>query len=217
MLRRLLVSEQVWHLQPFEAENGAVMNQKIVSSVLNGIFAAVAAGLKIGESISLPLGTQWALELTRTSEGRIDATMYNPVLDAEGNEVGRKFYQMSTVGNPYGAPMIIQEPSLGIPCRDAGIDLVGNLIGFVAFGEDGALVLRTSLSKLTYSPKPEERASYSVSPEGEVVVGGKSLGYVNAVFLPDKNRMQGYAALVRPNRPNGPVKVLEMEQVAFAM
>lgn len=190
--------------------NGAILNTK---NDLTGVLA----GLLNGESIHIQLGTQWALELTRTSAERIDATMFNAVLDAEGNEVGRKFYQMSTVGNPYGAPMLVQEPSLGIPCCEAGIDLEGGLIGFVAFGEDGALVLRTSLSKLTYSPKLEERATYSVSSEGEVVVGGKSLGYINAVFLPDKNRMQGYVALVRPNRPNGPVKVLEMEQVAFAM
>ncbi len=177
-------------------------------------FIEFILGLGIGETLTIPpevSGTQWAIELKRTDALRVDVTIYNPVGDG-----GRKLYQVTTLGNPWGAPTIIQEPTLGIPCRDAGIDSDGNLVGVVVLNEENAVILRASWSKLAFAPKPEDRVSYSVSPGGEVVIGDKSMGYIHAICLPDKNRMAGWVAFVRPNQPDGPVKKLELEDLVVA-
>jgi hypothetical protein len=148
----------------------------------------------------------WEAKIVNSGEGT-DIILRNPTDDGEG----RKFFEITTVGDPYGAPRVVQEPSLGIPARDAGIDVDGNLVGFVVV-RDGEIVERASLSNLVYMKESTVR----VSEDGELFINDESKGYIQLIFNPDKNRLIGLVAFIGADKPDQ-VKVLEMEEAALAL
>lgn len=189
----------------------ATVNLKVQQMILDAL-----AQLGEGERVVIPrevLGAQWELAVTRTGERRVDLTHRNPADDGTSRF---KFYTADTTGNPYGAMTFDQEPSLGIPCREAGIDMDGKLVGVVVLDEGSKVSLRGSWSKFVWSPKPEERMPYNISLDGEVFINNLSLGFIHGITLPDKNRMRGWVPVVRLGRPTGPVRQFEMEDVAVA-
>ncbi len=154
-------------------------------------------------SISLRGG--WEAEIVE-SDGGNDIVISNPTSDG-----GKKFFEITSVGDPYGAPRVVQEPALGIPARDAGIDIDGNLVGFIVV-RDGQVVERASLSNLVYM----KSSTVDVTIDGELLINGESKGYIHMVFSPDKNRLIGLVAFVGSDKRDE-IEVLEMEQAALKL
>ncbi len=123
-------------------------------------------------------------------------------------EGGYKFFQYSTVDNKYGAGMIEQEPTLGVPCRNCGVDVDGTIVGALVLDEDGKICERFSWSNLVYAQKGE----FLLSNQDELKVNGKTKGFFKAIFLADKNRIKGYVGVFGSAKPEQ-VKVLEMENL----
>jgi len=176
----------------------------IINQKLQAALAELVAQLPIGESISVGpelTGTQWSYTLTATERNgkrRVDARLHNT---SEGIDW---FYAADTAPSDYGAPIVIEEPSLRVPCADAGIvEHQGFLVGVVAFGDS---TLRASWSRLVKVEKKFEFAS-----DGSFSLDGVRIGFVWAITLANKNRIDGYVAVVRPEPPTGPVWVLELE------
>lgn len=160
------------------------------------------------ENLKLKGRGGWVLEAIPTGNGEHDFIITNPT--AEGL---LKFFSVTTVGNPYGAPMIEQEPSLRIPMRDAGIDMDGDIVGAVICDANGHVVERASLSNLFFM----KGQSVEINLGGEVLIDGESKGFIQMLVNPDKNRLVGYVALVGPNPPNNDITVHELETLAVAL
>lgn len=145
----------------------------------------------------------WVLEFT---EGQ-DARIYNVAPDGS-----RKFFEVTTVGDQYGAPRVVQEPDLGIPLRDAGIEKDGNIVGAVVLDAGDQVILRASWSNLRHMQKKP----FGFSRDGQFILDGQSQGYVYAIVQPDKNRLVGYVAYISPTPvTQGQVKHLELETLAI--
>lgn len=160
--------------------------------------------LKVGEEEVILGRGGWLHRITGTDKGA-DIQIYNP--DAAGD--GKKFFAVDTAGNPYGAPMIIQEPSLGVPCRNAGVNVDGNIVGALVVDESGKIAERFSWSNVVFM----KGGSFSISSEGELTVNGETKGYLSIAFLADKNRIQGYVGVFVPQKPVGAPKIVEMEDL----
>lgn len=175
--------------------------QDIEREVLN-----LLAQLKLGESMGLPGRGGWMMRVTACDTG-FDFTHRNPT------EEGRsKFFEYSTAGNSYGAGKIVQEPSLGVACRQCGVEMDGAIVGAIVLGVDDKVVGRFSWSNIVFA----KGQTFSISAEGELVVNGASQGFLHALFLPDKNRLDGYVGVFKTTKPTEAVKVLEMETLLFA-
>lgn len=144
----------------------------------------------------------WKARIFGTEDGT-DIRLFNPT-----DEGGEKFFAVTTRGNPYGAPMVVQEPTLGVPCRNCGVGVDGNIVGALVLNEDGEIVERFSWSNLVFMKDGE----FEIDSDGLLTVNGDFEGYLVAVFLPDKNRMQGYIGVFGPNKPES-IKILEMEDL----
>ena len=149
----------------------------------------------------------WLYKLTGTATGA-DIRIYNPAGDGDKE----KFFAVDTAGNPYGAPMIIQEPSLGIPCRNAGVNVDGHIVGALVTDGSEKIVERFSWSNLVYI----KGGSFNISSDGELTVNGERKGYLSLIFLADKNRIQGYVGVFVPQKPVGCAKVIEMEDLLLS-
>jgi hypothetical protein len=161
--------------------------------------------LEVGEQVVIPGRGGWEMVVKRCEDG-FDFTHRNPV------EEGKyKLFVYNTSGNPYGAGMIVQEPTLGVACRNCGVDVDGAIIGALVLGEDGKIRERFSWSNLVFMKKGE----FSISGEGELKVNGEAKGCLRAIFLADKNRIKGYVGIFGPAKPEK-VKVLEMEDLLLA-
>lgn len=169
--------------------------------------------LSPGESVELPGRGGWEMKVIATDDG----------FDFEHRHIAGngmyKFFTYRTTGNPYGAGKIVQEPTLSVSFANAGIhievapktELSGRIIGAIVLDADGKVVGRFSWSNVVFAQKN----NFSISHDGELVVDGISYGFVHAVFLPDKNRLDGYVGVFKPTKP-GAVRVLEMETLLFA-
>jgi hypothetical protein len=160
--------------------------------------------LKKGESEIILGRGGWCCEISGSDKGA-DIRIYNPVGD--GNK--EKFFAVDTTGNPYGAPMVIQEPTLGVPCNTVnGVEVGGNIVGALVVSEDGKIAERFSWSNLVFI----KRIDFSITAEGELIVNGASKGYLRLLFLADKNRIQGFVGVFVPKKPEK-VIVKEMEDL----
>lgn len=158
--------------------------------------------LSVGQLVVIPGRGGWELVVTRCESG-FDFTHRNPAGDGEND----KFFAYDTTGNPYGAGKIRQEPSLGVQCRNCGVDVDGTIVGAIVLDVDGKVTARFSWSNIVFLKKQR----FSINTQGELVVNGASQGFLHTVFMPDKNRMDGYVGVFKPNPPTNSVKVLEME------
>ncbi len=147
----------------------------------------------------------WEAEIVE-SDGGNDIVISNPTSDG-----GKKFFEITSVGDPYGAPRVIQEPALGIPARDAGIELDANIVGFIIV-QDGKVVERASLSNLTYM----KDSKVEVNLAGELMINDEPKGFIQMLLAPDKNRLIGYVGYVGPNKPEV-VAIEEMETIALRL
>jgi hypothetical protein len=160
--------------------------------------------LAVGESLVLPGRGEWEIVLTKREDG-LDLTHRNPT------KGGCKFFTYDTSGNPYGAGMIVQEPTLGVPCRKCGVDVDGTIVGALVLGEDGKIRERFSWSNLVFMKK----GAFSIGADGAFTVNGVTKGYLVAIFLPDKNRLEGYVGVFGSTKPEK-VKIIEMENLLLA-
>lgn len=192
---------------PYEAKRCNIM--KIVNQELQAALQALIAQLPAGESVTISpeqTGTQWSYTFTASEKDgkrRVDARIHNT---SDGIDW---FYAADTEPHKFGAPIVIEEPSLRVPCTDAGItEQTGFLVGAVAFGV-GNSTLRASWSNLVKVQKKQ----FGFKPDRSFWLGDELIGYVWAIVLANKNRIDGYVAVVRPESPIGPVWVLELEDV----
>lgn len=155
--------------------------------------------LASGEKVQVGGRGGWLYNLIGTEEGA-DLEVVNPAEDG-----GEKFFVFSTVGNPFGAGKIVQERTLGVQ------SIEGRIIGALVVGEDGKIKERFSWSNIVFFKKK----TFSVSAGGELTVDGASKGFLAALFLADKNRIDGFVGIFKPMRPDT-VKVLEMEDLLLA-
>lgn len=186
-------------------------------AINQGVFVelvGVLAKLRPEEEVVILGSGGWELAVKPRQGGGFDFTHRNPTGD------GRlKFFSYDTTGNPYGAGKIVQEPSLGVSLQDAGIhidivgaELAGRIIGAIVLDAESKVVGRFSWSNVVFARKQ----ALSISNDGELVIDGTSQGYVHAIFLPDKNQLDGYVGVFRPTRPTKPVQVIEIETLLFA-
>jgi len=147
----------------------------------------------------------WLLEISEGPDGA-DIRVYNPSDNGQ-----KKFFEYSTHGNPYGAGKIIQEPSLGIPLGNIGIDLDDFLVGMLVIDSSGKVVERFSLTNAILMKKQ----IIHVSSSGELFVNGSTKGFLTILFMPDKNRLSGYVG-VFSFKKSGKVKIVEMEDLLFS-
>ncbi len=171
--------------------------------ILTDEVLARLARLPSGEGVVIPGRGGWEMEIIACEGGGFDLVHRNPVGDGK-----MKFFAYTTVGNKYGAGMMEQEPSLGVPCRDCGVDVDGTIVGALVRGEDGKVRERFSWSNLVFAQK----GTFSIDADGSLTVNGTRKGFLQAVFLPDKNRLRGYVGVFSPTKPVQ-VKVLEMEKI----
>lgn len=157
------------------------------------------------KQVVLDLRGGWKLRLWLNTKGEVEMEHFQP--NAEGR---RKFFVYSTEGNPYGAGKIIQEPDLALVLPKINLPVVGALV----LNEAGDIAERYSWSNLVFMKKSlfeiDENSQLTIVDEnGQPHFKGK----LRAVFLPDKNRMEGYVGIFDPvlERASGPVRVLEME------
>lgn len=115
-----------------------------------------------------------------------------------------------------GNPIIIAEPDLAVgPPRDLSyVDGKGKpvtpdqyIAGLVCFNEDGKTVKRLSISNAVQS-----NVKIVFRERGVIEVGG-TVYWLWILFEKDKNRIRNYDALLYPFSPNGPVKILELEDL----
>lgn len=177
------------------------MNETLLDEILEKL-----GQLKPGETVTLPGRGGWKIEIAACEGGGFDVTHYNP---ADGER--KKFYLYTTVGNPYGAGKMKQEPSLGVPCRDCGVEVAGGIVGALVRGGDGKITDRFSWSNLVFA----KNGTFSIGSDGALTVNGAPKGFLQAVFLPDKNRLEGYVGVFVPAKPKR-VVVLEMEDMLLA-
>jgi hypothetical protein len=169
--------------------------------------AEVLESLKEGEEIIIPGRGGWEMVVKKGKDG-CDFIYRNPVNEAKDKF---KFFVFDTTGNPYGAGMVVQEPTLGVPCKNCGVDVEGTIVGALVLGDDGKVKERFSWSNLVFVKKGE----FSINADGELKVNGEQKGYLQALFLPDKNRLKGYVGVFGGKKPEK-VKILEMEDLLFA-
>lgn len=156
----------------------------------------------------------WMLEIKKLSnEGAFGHRAFNP-----GPDGARRFYETNCYAeiSPYGAPIILQEPDDGIPCRDCGIDQDGEIVGMLVYDEElNLLTIQEATDPLRFSNSKLKKSwglSLEVTQEGEVMIAGKSVGFINLLHQPDKNRMKGWVAHVLPIKPKE-VEIMEMEAI----
>ncbi|MBI5023362.1 MAG: hypothetical protein HZC05_04395 [Candidatus Magasanikbacteria bacterium] len=172
--------------------------------------------LQEGIRITIPGRGGWEYVLTRRHQG-FDINIRCQETSEEGDPTGRdKFFTVDTMYNEYGAPIVVQEPTLGVLCRDAGVDIDGRIVGALVLDDDGTIIKRFSWSKLVFV----EKRGFEITPTGLLFeqshIGVKFLvGHLRALFLPNKNRMDGYVGVFGPDKPTQ-VKVLEMEDLLLA-
>ncbi len=186
------------------------VNQEVSSEV-----AAALAKLAVGDSAEVLGRGGWKIGLTRVNVGgKTDLIHFNP-LDGTGK---RRFFLYTTDGNPYGAGMVVQEPTLGIKLRDCGVDRDGRLVGAIVLDADGKIKVgddgkpcRFSWSNLVYAQHKTVGAV-----DGQLLIDGVSYGHLALVFIADKNRIDGYVGIFKPTKPET-VRVAEMEEFAVEM
>lgn len=155
------------------------------------------------ESVIVLVKGGWELKLTMTKRG-LEFKHYNPW---QGDRNKEAFYTYSN-RNDNGSGMMDQEKTLGVPCQSCGIDNGGRIIGVLVTDDKCEIVDRFSLSKIVYV---QER-DLIISPGGGVYIDGESKGFIGAIFLPDKNRLDGYVAVTFPQKP-AEVREIEMEDL----
>src|SRR3989344_3977431 len=168
----------------------------------------VLQAMAVGEMIVIPGRGGWAMKVMRANTDlEFDFTHVNYASDS-----GEKFYVYDTVDNPHGAGKVFNERTLGVPCRNCGVVIDGNIVGATVLDTANKVTGRFSWSNVIYG----KGGSFSISPDGELVVNGQSQGYLHGVFLADKNRIDGYVGVFRPTKPVSAVLVAEMEQLVLA-
>ncbi|HBV57689.1 MAG TPA: hypothetical protein DEB73_00200 [Candidatus Magasanikbacteria bacterium] len=170
-----------------------------------------------GTEITIPCRGEWECMLTSCcSREWFTATVQCPETDNDGNPTGRyKFFTVKT-SDRHGPPKVTQEPTLGIPCRAAGVDIHGHIISGLVIDADGKITKRLQWSYIVFV----EKRDFEITPTGLLFVqdpaGTKFLvGRLRALFLPDKNRLDGYIGVFGPSDPDNikPVKILNMEDL----
>ena len=161
--------------------------------------------LAIGDSVVVPGRGGWMIKLIKTAKG-FDLIHFNPIKEDE-NQL--KFFRYTTEGDPYGAGIVDQEPTLGIPCNTCGVDLPGLIVGALVLNDERNEILeRYSWTNLVQN----QNKSFRITFEGELKVDGVSKGYLQALFLADVKRMRGYVGLFSPEKPDK-VQVFDMENI----
>lgn len=161
--------------------------------------------LGIGEEIVIEGRGGWRIKLKKAQEG-FDLIHFNPIKDDENQ---MKFFRYTTEGNAYGAGMIDQEPTLGVQCVACGVDVPGLINGALVMNKEGKIVERYSWSNLVLV----QNKNFIITVEGELKINGESKGFLQALFLADKNRIKGHVGVFAPEKPKEKVKVLEMESL----
>jgi len=159
--------------------------------------------LEIGQSVIISVKGGWELEITMTEKG-LEFRHYNPW---QGDRSKEAFYTYSN-RNDNGSGMMDQEKTLGVLCRNCGIDNDGRIVGVLVTDDKCEIVERGGLSKIVYVQEHD----FKISSEGEVQIDNESKGFVGVIFLADKNRIDGYVAVTFPQKPDE-VREIEMEDL----
>src|SRR5680860_419074 len=175
--------------------------ESIIDEGLKDKIPGLLGTLEIGQSVIIPVKGGWELKVTSAKDG-LEFKHYNPW---KGDRSKEAFYTYSN-RNTNGSGMMDQEKTLGIPCRNCGIDNDGRIIG-VLVTDGKEIINRFSLSKIVYL----QEKNIAVSPEGEVIIDEESQGFVRLLFLPDKNRLDGFVCITTPDKHE--VKIMEMEDL----
>lgn len=160
----------------------------------------------IGETWDTPLRKGWKITFTKVEDG-FNVKIYNPTADHKGE----MFFTIDTSSNLYGAPEVIQETTLGISCKDVGVDVNGKVVGALVIGNSGKIEERFSWTNVVFM----KNLSLFISGEGELFIDNKSKGFLKLLFLPDKNRMKGFVGVFTPEKPEK-VKVIELEDLLLS-
>lgn len=178
-----------------------------VMSKAQELFIQAIEALEVGESLTAGpqfTGTQWTYILQRASATRVDAIICN--VDANGVHW---FCDVTTIGHPYGLPMVVEEPSLGVLCADCGLDAEGNVVGAIVLNGNNDSIRRASWSRIVKA----EKGAFKITSESELLVNGVSEGFILGLIASNKNRITGWIAIVAPARRVGPPLLLEVQSL----
>jgi hypothetical protein len=121
----------------------------------------------------------------------LDVFLGNPNM-VDGEWDGRwKFFVTDTSDDSYGAPRIIQEPSLSITAPDGS----GQIVGAIIVNAAGEVVMRASWSNLVFI----QNKAFVLDTDGNLTIDDQLVGTTMILVAPDKNRLygnDGKAALV---------------------
>lgn len=179
-------------------------------STIQEEFVALLNKLGEGEEVDAPLARGWYLRL-----GRLNGELWFQHFNQKSSDGPLLFYMCTSKGRPYGAGIIIEEPSLRVRCSDAGITNLGegdHLVGLVVKGDDGKAKLRASFSNLHTNG-----THIRFSSAGEVFLDEQSIGFIRATVLSNKNRLDGRVALIgsEPLPEGVEMPHLELEDLAL--
>lgn len=119
------------------------------------------------------------------------------------------------VSGQYGQPLIVQEPSLGVPApkgvsildaKGQPVSSTQNLVGFICRDYDGEIVYRLSLTNAH-----NKGIRWHVSDGGVVILDEKPF-WLHSLVAPDRNRMEGLVAFCGPQKRES-VALLELEDL----
>lgn len=187
------------------------------------LMSRAVSSIKGGEVVTVPLGTGWQLDMVRQSDEKLAVKLSNP--DPRDSRVNR-WFEVDTGDteqrpNMYNAPLFYKEPTLGLSLHEVAPHVEQVLAGVVIFDESGEIMTwtdggpaRFSISRLLSTQMTGEEASLArvdilrllaervqLQKGGELIVSGKSYGYLQKLFSGDKNRVRGLVGRFGPEVP----------------
>lgn len=151
---------------------------------------------------------QWKTKLTEVAPGLYDVEIYN--IDPEtGIEV---FFKVVTTA-PFGQPMVIQEPALGISLEGMeGVDPKKRIVGCIII-KNREVTDRFSLTNKIVKQKHEVAFD---KKERILYVDGVAVGELQLLTDPDKNRLDGVVAYFAEGKIDS-FEYRELQDMAMAL
>lgn len=188
-----------------------VLEQLGLSSETEVTSEVVAAIVGAAFPDGLPLRKGWRMKLGFVpGEDGVTFRAYNPSMADKG--VAETFFAVENSSHAYGAPMIVEEPSLGISCAALDLPSTGNIVGAIVEDQDGNVVIEDGKPlRFSWSNLAKQGKQFAFE-NGEFLIDGKSYGFVQVLYHANKNRIIGFIAGIGPVRPDV-IRFKEVEDV----
>ena len=164
--------------------------RKAVSNNFQKRFDTLLAEMNPGDTLKVPGRGGWQHEFVKTDK-EFDMTTYNLAPDG----TTERWFTVTTIGHPYGAPMFCEERTLRVSCQSAGIDYSGHIVGAMIADQNGNVASqnRFSWSNLVTM----NHGSFTFNEDSTLTINGDHQGFVHTLIWPNKNRGVGLVAYTK--------------------